>query len=155
MIIADLWGCISDLGDQVVAVNIAGANNSNRFFAEVTVSDDKPYPVVTAKSGEITFSYQYLGRSFSGINLLRVWSSGGGTGVFCAIVLVTLSAEAAVDIGVAGAKKVDRFIAKKIASLPLGDRYEGKVNYRFGLLTIGECTGSRFLRTSTQRMVVL
>ena len=119
------------------------------------VTDDKPYQVVTAKRDEITFSYQYLGRSFSGVHLLRVWSSGGGTGVFCAIVLLTLSAEGAVDIGVAGAKRVDRFIAKKIASLPLGDRYEGKISYRFGLLTIGECIGRRSLRKSTQRMVVL
>jgi hypothetical protein len=155
MIIADLWGWISDLGDQVVAVNIPGSNSSNRYFAEVAVSNGKPYPIVSAKGDEMNFSYQYLGCSFSGVHLLRVWSSGGGTGVFCAVMLLTLSAEAAVDIEVAGTKRVDRFIVKKIASLPLGDRYEGKISYRFGLLTIGECTGRRSLRTSTQRMVVL
>ena len=155
MIIADLWGWISDLGDQVVSVNIPGANSSNRYFADVAVEDGKPYPIVSAKADETRVSYQYLGCSFSGVHLLRVWSSGGGTGVFCAIMLLTLSAEAAIDVEIAGTKKVDRFIVKKIASLPLGDRYEGKLSYRFGLLTIGECTGRRSLRKSTQRMVVL
>lgn len=155
MIIADLWGWISDLGDQVVAVNIPGSNVSNRYFAEITVSDGNRYPTVSAKSDKMTFSYQYLGCSFSGVHLLRVWSSGSGTGVFCAIMLVTLSAEAAIDIEIAGTKKVDRFIVKKIASLPLGDRYEGEIRYRFGLLTIGACTGRRSLRTNTQRMIVL
>ncbi len=155
MIIADLWGWISDFGDQVVAVNITGSNSSNRYFAEVAVSDEEPYPVVSAKADEKTFSYQYLGCSFSGVHLLRVWSSGGGTGVFCAIMLLTLSAEAAIDIEITGTKKVDRFIVKKIASLPLGDRYEGKISYRFGLLTVGECIGRRSLRTSTQHVLVL
>jgi hypothetical protein len=69
--------------------------------------------------------------------------------------LVTLSAEAAIDIELEGAKKIDRFIVKKIANLPLGDRYEGEVSYRFGLLTIGKCTGSRSIRKTTQHMLVL
>lgn len=155
MIIADLDGWISDLGDQVVAVNIPGSNESNRYFADIAISDGGKFPVVSAKADEATFSYQYLGCSFSGVHLLRVWSSGGGTGVFCAIMLVLLSAEAAIEIELDGVKKIDRFIVKKIASLPLGDRYEGKVSYRFGLLTIGECIGMRSLRTTTQRLLVL
>ena len=74
--------------------------------------------------------------------------------MFCAIMLLTLSAEPAIDVEMACTKKVDRFTVKKIASLPLGDRYEGKISHRFGLLTIGECTGRRSIRKSTQRMVV-
>ncbi len=69
--------------------------------------------------------------------------------------LITLSAEAAIDIEIDGVRKIDRFIIKKIASIPLGDRYEGKVRYRLGLLTIGACNGMRSLRMTTQHLLVL
>lgn len=107
------------------------------------------------ENGEHTFSYQYIGSSFSGVHVLRTWSSGEGTGVFCSIILVTLSAESAIEVGLGGTKKIDRFIVKKIASVPLGDRYEGDIGYRLGLLTIGKCKSMRSLRTKSQHLVVL
>lgn len=155
MIIGDLYGWISDLGDQIVSVNVPAANESNRYFADITVKDGDLHPIVSARQDESSFTYQYLGCSFSGVHLLRIWSSGGGSGVFCAIMLVTLSAESAVDINLDGVRKVERLIVKKIATIPLGDRYEGKVSYRFGLLTIGECVGLASLRPRKQRLIVL
>lgn len=98
MIIADLYGWISDLGGQVVSVNVPGANESNRYCAEVTANGTDTNPVVTARDDESSFSYQYLGCSFSGVHLLQTWSSGGGSGVFCAVIIVTLSRESAVEI---------------------------------------------------------
>jgi hypothetical protein len=156
LIIADLYGWISDLGDQIVAIDVAGGNDSNRYSAD-EISNDRtsPHPKVSARDGESTFTYQYLGCSFSGVHVLQTWDSGGGTGVFCAIMLVTLSAESALDINVDGVERTDRFIVRKVAMIPLGDRYSGKVTYRLGLLTIRECTGRRSLRLKRQRILVI
>ena len=156
MILADLYGWISDLGEQIVSIDIAGANTSNRYhFDQITVREATPNPVVTAQREEASFSYQYLGRSYTGIHLLRVWDYGGGSGVFCAIMLVTLSSENAINIMPGEINRTKRFIIKKLSSVPLGDRYEGEVSYRFGLLSIGPCKGRATLRSSKQRLMVL
>ncbi|MEO5329361.1 MAG: hypothetical protein H7829_14110 [Magnetococcus sp. THC-1_WYH] len=64
LIIRDLYGWISDIGDQVVAINIAASNKSNRYCADqIDSNGDKKAPIVSAKDGEQRFSYQYL-RSF-------------------------------------------------------------------------------------------
>src|SRR5690606_27319840 len=142
MIVADLYGWISDVGDQIVSVNVRGSNESNRYHADkVSVTDLKPNPRVTARREQSSFAYQYIGCSYSGVHLLRVWDSSEGTGVFGAILLVTLSAESAVDIDTNRVKRAERLIIKKIGAIPLGDRYEGEISYRLGLLTIGECRG--------------
>lgn len=154
-ILADLSGWISDIGDQIVAVNVTESNRSNRYFGEVETSPAEKHPKVSATYEGSTFSYQYLGCSFSGVHLLRTWCSGGGKGVFCSILLVTLGVDAAVEVGVDGTKKVERFIVKKVASVPLGDRYQGRIRYALGVLSIGACSGMRSLRTKSQHLVVL
>jgi len=155
MVLADLHGWMSDTGDQVVSINVPGANTSNRYFATVTVTDKGTYPVVSARQNEQSFSYQYLGCSFSGVHLLRTWSSGGGSGVFCDIMLVTLGTESAAEIDPSAVKKVERFVVRKVAMIPLGDRYEGQLSYRLGLLTIGACRGMATLRNRKQRLAIL
>ena len=156
LIIADLSGWLSDSGEQVIAVNVSGANDSNRYFAdEIAVSDDSPNPVVTANRGDSSFSYEYLGRSLSGVHLLQTWESGGGSGVFCRILLVTLSTEPAVQIGLSGIERDLRFVVKMVASIPLGDRYEGRISYRLGILTIGPCEGRATARARKQRLLIL
>lgn len=156
LIIADLKGWLSDTGEQVIAVDVSGANESNRYFAdELQVSDSESTPVVTAKHGNSSFSYQYLGRSWSGIHLLNTWESGGGSGVFCNIMLVTLSAEPAIQIAQSGIERKARLIVKMVASIPLGDRYDGRISYRLGLLTIGRCEGRASIRTRKQRILIL
>lgn len=156
LIIADLYGWLSDVGDQVVAVDVVGANDSNRYFTdEISTTETDLHPRVSARHGQSTFSYMYLGCSFSGVHVLQTWGSGGGTGVFCAVMLVTLSAESGLEVELDGVKKTDRFIVRKVAMVPLGDRYSGEVTYRFGLLTIGPCTGRQSVRSKRQRMLVL
>lgn len=86
-IIEELIGWLSDSGNQVVSVNITDSNKSNRHFREVTVEDSRDNnPLVTSSYEEATFTYQYLGTSFSGVHLLQTWSNGGGSGLFCNIV---------------------------------------------------------------------
>lgn len=152
-IIEDLVGWISDSGDQIVSVNIAESNNSNRYFGTITHDEStNGFPRVTSTHDGGWFSYQYLGKSFSGVHLIRTWSNGGGTGIFCDVVMVTLSLDT--FFGHTGKKK-NRFVIKLIGSLPLGDRYEGEVSYKFGILTIPACQGMKTLRETKSRLLIL
>ena len=155
-ILKDLSGWISDTGDQVVSVNVTGSNSSNRYFGQVSAHGIKnEYPIVTFKSDEPTYSYQYIGCSFSGVHIVRTWSNSGGSGVFCSVLLVTLSNDTSLGFDDGKSVKADRLVIKKIGLLPLGDRYEGDLSYKFGTLTILACNGRKSLRTKKSRLLVL
>lgn len=155
LIIEDLLGWISDTGDQIVAVNVLSSNSSNRYHGNIKSIPHNKYPIVMVQKEHGYFSYQYIGNSFSGIQLLHTWSSGGGTGVFESIIFVTLNEESAIDIEPRSVKRTNRLVVKKIASLGLGDRYEGEIRYRFGLLSISACKGRQSLRKKPQHLMVL
>lgn len=155
-IIEDLIGWLSDIGNQVVTVNITGSNKSNRYFGEITVKDSKnSYPLVTSSYGEGTFSYQYLGTSFSCVHLLQTWCSGGGSGVFCNIAMVTLSMDAVFEQNENVGEKISRFVVKLIGTIPLGDRYQGTLSYKFGILTIPDSEIMSSVRTKKSRILVI
>lgn len=150
LILEDLCGWLSDTGDQVVAVSLTGSNKSNRYFGEVECTVSKLYPVVTAGS----FSYQYLGCSYSGVHLLRTWSCSTGSGIFSSILMVTIADDSAIEYKSGSFNKVERIILKKVGMIPLGDRYEGHVRYRFGLLHVSACKGRKSIFAKNQTMIV-
>lgn len=155
-ILEDLVGWLSDSGDQIVSINITESNNSNRYFGEITseVIRDR-FPRITSKYDKSWFSYEYLGQSFSGVHLVQTWSSGGGSGVFCNILLVILSIDSAFEYDENTNKKVSRFVIKLIGSIPLGDKYDGSITYKFGILSISACRGMQSLRKKKSRVLVL
>ena len=155
-IIEELIGWLSDSGNQVVSVNITDSNKSNRYFGEVTVKDSKNNnPLVTSSYKESTFTYQYLGTSFSGVHLLQTWSNNGGSSVFSNIVMVTLSMDAIFEQNKNVGKKISRFVVKFIGTVPLGDRYQGILSYNFGILTIPACEGMATIRINKSRILVI
>lgn len=155
-IIEDLVGLLSDSGDQIVSINISESNESNRYFGDVSINIiNRGYPVVTSKYDNCSFSYQYLGISFSGIHLLKIWSNSCGVGVFCNIVMVTLSIDSTFEQRVDEGIKVNRFVVKLVGTIPLGDRYKGDLKYKFGVLTIPACNGIASLRKKQSRMIIL
>jgi hypothetical protein len=113
------------------------------------------YPVVTSTYKEEWVSYQYIGSSFSGVHIIQTWSNGGGSGVFTNILLFTLSSDSSLKSNGLNYTKKPRFVIKLVGSLPLGDRYQGKVNYKYGLLSISPCTGMKSFREKGARIVVL
>ena len=156
LILADLTGWLSDIGDQVVAVDVVGSNKSNKYLAdEIDVTDAEPNCIVTASRDETSFSYQYLGCSVSGIHLVRTWDRGGGSGVFCGILLITVAEEPALTIEPDSTERKERFVVRKHSDIRLGDRYTGEISYRFGLLTIGPCLDTATIRESRQRLFIL
>ena len=154
-IIEDLDGWISDTGDQIASINITESNNSNRYFGDVKAKHIKGNPIVSWSNNEVSFAYKYVGCSFSGIHILQTWSSGRGTGAFCSVILVTISKDNAIKYKDGKPIKVERLIIKKIASIPLGDRYKGEIKYRFGILTIGVCKGMTSLRSKNEHMLII
>ena len=155
-ILEDLVGWLSDSGDQVVSINITESNNSNRYFGDITSKKlEFGFPVITSNYDESSFSYRYLGCSFSGVHLIQTWADGGGSGVFCNVILATLSQDSSLEYDKNKIEKVDRFVIKLIGSIPLGDRYEAELSYKFGFLSIPACTGMRSLRKSKSTMLVL
>jgi hypothetical protein len=155
-ILEDLCGWISDSGDQIISINIEKSNSSNRYYGEVTAEQfTEHYPIVTSMHNDGWFKYQYLGCSFSGVHILRTWSNTGGTGIFCNIVMVTLSLDSSYEQKASKNVKTNRFVIKLVGSLPLGDRYEGNTKYRFGFLTIPACTGMKSLRESKTKVLVV
>lgn len=155
-ILEDLNGWLSDKGDQVVSINVADANKSNRYFGDITFKKtDSGFPVVTCTSEEGWASYKYIGRSFSGLHIVQTWSNGGGSGVFCNVLLVTLSLDSALEYKDRENGKKTRYVIKLIGSLPLGDRYEGEISYKFGFLFIPACEGRKSLREKCSSVLVL
>ncbi|PWW07929.1 MULTISPECIES: hypothetical protein [Pseudidiomarina] len=154
-ILDDLSGWLSDTGDQIVSINISESNRSNRYHGEIKVEETGSYPVVTSSVDEGWVSYKYIGRSFSGVHIVQTWSNGGGSGVFTNILLVTLSSDSSLESNGLSYSKKSRYVIKLIGSLPLGDRYQGQVKYRFGILSISPCVGIKSLRQSGARIVVL
>jgi len=155
-ILEDLNGWLSDTGDQIVSVNITESNDSNRYFDQITSQEhDNGCPLITSTEDDSAVSYQYLGSSFSGVHILRTWSQSSGTGVFCDVLLVTLSSDSSIDYQDGKHLKVDRLVIKKIGSLPLGDRYEGDLRYRFGFLSIPACNGRKSLRSKSSLTLIL
>ena len=154
-IIEDLLGWLSDSGDQIVEINLTKSNNSNRYFGQITAEETTNHPIVKSADGETSFAYQYIGCSFSGVHLLRTWSYSGGTGVFCSVILVTISNDTAIDYDNGKIVRVNRLVIKKLGALPLGDRYEGDVTYRLGFLCIPACKGRNSLRNKKTYLLVL
>lgn len=154
-IMEDLTGLLSDTGDQVVSINVSDSNRSNRYFGDITHEQTKNgFPRVTSSYDEGWFSYQYLGRSLSGVHLVQTWSNGGGSAIFCNIALVTLNLDSALKCANEQQEKTTRFVIKLIGSLPLGDRYEGSVSYKFGFLSISACQGKKTLRNKKSNILV-
>ena len=155
-ILEDLNGWISDLGDQVVSININDSNESNRYFGDVSVTQHSSgNPIVEFVENETTLRYQYIGCSFSGVHIIKLVSNYGGTGCFNSLLLVTVSSDTSVEFENTHPIKKERLVIKKVGSIPLGDRYNGQVTYRFGFIKIPKCQGMKALRTKSEKVFVL
>ena len=102
------------------------------------------------------FSYQYLGCSFSGVHILQTWEhTESSTGIFCNIILVTLSNDSYIQNDNDRYNKINSLIIKKIGTIPLGDRYEGIIRYRLGFLVIPKCNGQKSFREKNSLLFLL
>ena len=98
-IVGDLIGMLSDVGYQVVVINLLDSQDSNRYFGEFFVTPQTDplvpsWPWVSSLDRELNedeerdiskrevYEYRYLGSTLSGLDVLHAKYSGGGSGVF-------------------------------------------------------------------------
>lgn len=137
LIINDLIGWLSDTGQQIVSVNIDKSNKSNRYFGEIETKTIDGGVVIEATDGEESFTYHYIGTSNSGIHILHTTYSGGGSGVFHTIALVTIEQDSGINFENDTLIKTSRLLLRIIGSIGIGDRYGGKISYKNNILSIG------------------
>jgi len=154
-IIEDLSTSIADQGDQIVAINLTDAQGSNRYGEEVEVvkkPGKAPYVRFQVKgedSGDgMEFGYEYVGRTASGLDVLRTSSWTGGSGRFENLMIVRLERDAAgASLDDAGGKietltfKKQRTLIRKLGEIALGDRWDGQLKVIGNDIAIGKNTG--------------
>lgn len=141
LIVRELLGWISDPEATVVALDLASANNSNRFFGEFsqTVRDGRTWIEWGCVERE-WFSYSHIATSPSGIQMVECYDCGGGSGVFGSVGLFSFEHDRALAAGVEMSAP-SRILLKTLGSVSLGDRCRGQIIYNDGILAIGPDEG--------------
>lgn len=151
-IIEDLSTWASDSGEQVVAVNLDESENTNRYFGDIQVNGTvRPFvfyenPDECKESGcpmgAPSFGYRVIGRTPTGVYVLFTEWSGGGSGRFRRILLVSLEKERGLTNYSRGTAMLqldrERRLIKRLGEIALGDRYEGEIVLKGNRLEIGQ-----------------
>jgi hypothetical protein len=168
-IINDLSTAISDQGDQVVAINLTDSEGSDRYACDVKVAkthDRHPYiysqePAEGGDQRPAEFGYRYVGRTTSGVDVLFISESGGGSGVFEGLMLVQIleeiggpTIEPASGLAQTMTFKRKRLVIKKLGEIGLGDRWDGSLDVKGNEISIGKDTGFFSGRQKTPARVV-
>lgn len=152
-IIQDLSTSISDRGDQIVAINLLDSQDSNRYFGETGVKEiagQNPYVFTSTTNilGNETnlteFGYELVGRTSSGVYVLKTGDWEGGSGSFQDLMFVTFEYDQGIDCD--WGKGVVQFtgkrlLIKKLGEVVLGDRWDGSLKIRGDSLYIGQDKG--------------
>lgn len=141
LIVRELLGSLSDPEATVVAVDLALANHSNRFFDEFsrTPRDARTWIKWVGAERE-WFAYSHIATSPSGIQMVECYDCGGGSGVFGSVGLFSFEHDRALAAGPWLSAR-PRILLKTFGSISLGDRFQGQIIYRDGILTIGPDEG--------------
>lgn len=170
-IVKDLSTWTADRGDQVLAIDLSSAQGSNRYFGEVqSAARPGPNPYVYSRvaagspdeRGE-EFGYQYVGRTASGVDILRTFANEGGSGVFEELLLVKIEPDrrgSTLRPGAGGAERMSfkrpRLLIRRLGAIGLGDRWEGTLEVKGNRIFIGANTGVlREVEPSKERVITI
>ena len=153
LLVQELIGWISDGGQEIAAVDIERLSGSNRFsgrnFATRVHNGKQWVESRNSETGEY-FGYRHIATSPSGVEMLLCHWSGGGSSIFCSVVLLCFEDELTLETEIEGNEKEgfkkvvvtrERTLLKIIGHIALGDKYGGKVEYKNGSLIIGPDEG--------------
>ena len=145
-LVEDFVTWLSDTGDQVVAIDVEGGQDSNRYFSEPVVEDagGGRWPWVSYRKGRAGFGYRYVGTTARGIHVLRTRETGGGSGAFGDLLLLRAERESRLVLdrerGVL-APGPERTVLKKVAAIGLGDRWSGPLRVEGDRIVVGRDEG--------------
>ena len=148
-IIQDLSAWESDQGDQMLAVDLAGSQDSNRYSGKVDVTraqGSRDFVSVTTDPAEkgddsTVFGYQFIGQTKSGVYVLFTQSSDGGSGVFRNLMLVHFEGTRSPRVDEKSGEVrwgQERVVLEKLGEIPLGDRWDGELKMEGDTLFIGK-----------------
>jgi uncharacterized protein len=155
-IINDLSTWLSDDGEQVVAINLTEAQESNRYSGDVAtrqVVGRNPYvyfetPADDAGERGSEFGYRYIGRTAAGVDVLLTTQSGGGSGIFENLLVLRMEPDDhAPSVISAGSNhetmtfRRKRLLLRKLGEIGLGDRWDGPLKIMGNDILIGKDTG--------------
>jgi len=143
-IINDMICWLSDLGDQVVSINLIDSQGSNRYFGEVDYGEEDQPWISYVPEERNWFGYKFIGRTESGVYVLLTAKNTGGSGTFRDVVFLVFS----VDVGLQidwDAETIhstkERLLITKLGQSALGDRWSGELRIDGNKLFVGRDQG--------------
>ena len=143
-IVQELTSWVSDGGNQVVAIDLEGSQNSDRYSLPGNYSKSETH--VSFDNGS-SFGYKYIGQTESGVTVLLTGSDDGGSATWVDLLFVVIESGQQFDvedlsdtIGRTRWGNPTR-ILKKVGQQNLGDRWYGKVQVRGNSVYIGKDHG--------------
>ena len=127
-IIRDLARHASDVGDQVLSVNITDSQNANRYCCGgVDITHTGIVNYIVDDGGQ--FGYRYMGSVSEDVHVLQTFESfGGGSALFTSLMFVrTACGYGLRSDGVSLTLSQPRYVVHKLGEFALGDRWRGKV----------------------------
>jgi uncharacterized protein len=124
-----------------VRTNLGEATTTKRDGDTIPyVYEDEPVddPADISSFGPPSFGYQWIGRTTSGVDVLLLRESGGGSGVFESVLMLKVQLDPA---------RATRLLIKRIRQEGLGDRWEGDLRVIGNNVVIG-CNTGRFAEES-------
>jgi hypothetical protein len=134
--IENLMTWISDKHPGPVAVDMAGTDDSNRYYGEVEqigggIGFHRPATGEELFDGGLFF-YRHIGRLTNGIHVLKTVDNGGGTGYFESILLVKFTTQEAYGHNGLWSKRV---IMQQVGEFQIGDRVNAQVKIHGNTVT--------------------
>ena len=142
-IIEDLTTWLSDSGEQVIAINLSDSQDSNRYCCEkdINLKESDGRFLVEYREEGASFGYIHIGQADSGVHVLRIWSSGSGSGIFNNVMLLSVTEGSSIRFeGSNWRLSAYPVVLTKLGSITLGDRWNGTITIDGNTLVIGRNT---------------
>lgn len=167
-IILEMVGWVSDLEPVITSIDLEGAQESNQLFinkigpteessgqrdaVRITNSDGPGNIQIYYRNDDSDslfssehFYYTWVGKTPTGVHVLKCWHRTGGSGVWCYVIFVRPELRAIgtymSDANTLEIIKGQRVQLSKVGAIFTGDRYDGDVTLHGNILTIGGSSG--------------
>ena len=126
---------VSDARPPIITeLNLTAAWDSNEYAADFKSDADGTVSITIPEGG--SYSYRCLGTAPEGVHILRTFNSGGGSGVFQAILFLRTRTRIAYVAD--GVKRDEQVFLEVLRRFPLGDRDDAEVILKNDRVIVGK-----------------